>query len=394
MKQEKDLPEAVASPRLVVETVIEKLSEEKAVYGNGWELVGTPDVMHRQWNTLYFIELANGQEIRRLVVKIGHYPDQKHAEHSWQAEDLVRRGILEYNSLELISDCFSRSPNRRLKYIKPLFYIRQINAIVMEHVDGTPLHHAYYKPFHLFFASFRKRACEAMADAGEWLYTLHQMPVKLQGDIKVCGPADNYSDFSSRIDSLAQRGIEIHDLIYCYSHLANLAFENSHFDHVWRHGDYHMGNVLIVKDGGVLGFDTPLETVDCSYYDLAKFISMLKANRKRIFSLGLLPWARTVRMLSTAFLDGYFREKSCNHMQLAAYEGTFLLQRWQEELDDIERYGRGRMMVPLKAIAELMVNITFRKLLKKWVAEIMATGAVRRPSLSASSSADGGRQTD
>lgn len=346
----------------VIDSVTAAFNTENGV--DRWHLHSPATTRQRPWSTLYFFTLSTGQQDRELVVKIPCCPGQTLPDLSWQDPDLLKRGRCEYDSLKMIEAYFSELDQPRLHFIKTYCYIREINGVVMAKIPGQPLHHRYFTSSLLLSRHFRHEAENCMVEAGRWLSFFHRMPTDTNADQTCHTVTDLSYAISSHIRKLSEFGIAVDWLTKQLKHIDCPVLPQPPLL-VWRHGDYHMGNVLELPDKGILGFDTTLTCLDTPYYDLAKFLAMLMANRKCILTAGRLSQSMPVVSLKKAFLSGYFNGKSYDAALLHWYEGFFLLQRWIEEKENLEQY----RVTPVSKLGDWLVNITFQHLLKQWLIE-------------------------
>jgi hypothetical protein len=146
-------------------------------------------------------------------------------------------------------------------------------------------------------------------------------------------------------------------------------------ERVWAHGDFHLRNVLVLSQGGVLGFDTALERVDSPYYDLGKFVADLKTRRATLLRLGLLPPPGLIQSLTQSFLSGYLGGSPRPGPSLALYEGFFIVQKWVESLRQVRDTLSSRAGLLGAGARGGVINPAFYRIVGRWISSAQAAAS-------------------
>lgn len=359
--------ESYANPTFITDAVIAYLNQR---YGANWQLQGEIQIRYMLWSVLYFITVTNGDQLKKLVVKIIRFPNQERADVSWTNDELLLRGSREYASMERINALFHDQAQNGLHCIRPEIYLPEINAVVMDFADGKSLYHASLTLTQLLRPGASANAQKLLYDTGRWLRRLHTMPL---GDVpaeRQRNPSDSVKAVCDEADKLKSHGVSL-DTFPDWHKTLDILRTLSDEKRVWAHGDFHMRNVLVVKNDEILCFDTAFEFTDSPYYDMGTFIADLKSRRSRILRWGLLPSDHETRVLSNSFLSGYFQNEKWDVRLVSLYEGRFLLQKWNESLEVIDDKFYGSRKIAGDVLRKGVVDLTFRRIIARWMHDIV-----------------------
>jgi hypothetical protein len=366
---------------VVAEAVLDHLWSQQATNGSSPHLTGSPLLLQKLWSNIYFLSVMDAGELRELVAKIAHFPDQATPEISWQSEELLIRGRREFETMTRVFNHFMHQPDSLLTALHPQAYLPEINAVLMDFVSGRALYDECIALRHLLSAAGRRRAEQVMHRAGQWLRWFHRLPLDNAPRDRIFNSSDTFSALLNSVDQLRCFGVDPSTWPQWSYTLAALS-QVSHSGQVWTHGDFHLRNVLVVfPHDAVLGLDTALERIDSPYYDLGKFAADLKTRRAMILRGGLLPPPGVVQALTRAFLSGYLAGAPVSVLSLALYEGRFIFEKWVESLTAIRETFHGSTAPVGAAIGNLVVNPTFGRIIKGWMGTINNAAASKRVGL-------------
>lgn len=352
---------AYPDPQLVVDTLSSYMTESATFPAR---IDGQPRLLHRPWSTLYFISVRFRDATGQLVVKIAHFPDQTEPEISWQSEELLLRGRREFETLLRVYDHFSDPPEPMLGGLRPRAYLPQINAVVMDFAAGKPLYDGSLVWRRLATSKGQRRAEQLMALSGQWLRRFHKLPLTNPPQERCFAPANIFQDLLKVVDNLQAFGVNP-NAWPLWKHTTAVLEQITDAEQVWTHGDFHLRNVLVQPNGGVLGFDTAMERIDSPCFDLGKFIADLKTRRETILRFGLFPTPTTIVRLEDSFIRGYSGGQSLP--ALALYEGFFIFQKWFENID---RMQKSVSAIKARAVRGAIINPTFSHIVERWMQKI------------------------
>lgn len=344
-------------PDVVAQAVLNSLRQQT---GQPWELAAPAELMlYMPWSTLYLIQVRGAA---KLVVKIVHFPDQTTPEISWQSEELIIRGKREYNSLVTVYEHFNQQPDKNLCSLPVKFYLPELNAIVMDFVEGQALYQAYFSGLKLLNPAQQKRTAAMMERAGQWLHWLHQLPLNEPEQSRISTPAATFKIIQSESAILKSRGVDL-TLFPQWEKVYKRLSEIQETPYVWTHGDFHLRNLMVLPEERLMGLDTALESVDSPYYDIGKFTAGMKTRKQRILSLRLLPSDKVISRMTDAFLNGYFQGKAYDKPLFLLYEGRFFLEKWNEMLEVAQRVP----FPPARIALVKVINTSFNGIMKQWM---------------------------
>ncbi|MFN8373157.1 MAG: phosphotransferase [Anaerolineae bacterium] len=361
------IKEAYPDPTQIADRVLAYFNDN---YGHLWNLNGDVQIKHMLWSVLYFITVTNGEKTQKLVVKIIRFPNQTDPAVSWTNDELLLRGSREYASMERINSLFHDQGANGLYCIPPVVYIAEINAIVMGYVEGQSLYHSSLTLSRLLRPGASAHARILLKNTGRWLRQLHSLPLGEVPAERQRRQADSVQAIVVEVDKLKSHSVSL-DAFPDWHKTLDILHSLSDDKQVWAHGDFHMRNVLVPKGDDILCFDTAFEFTDSPYYDMGTFIADLKSRRSRILRWGLLPSDHETRVLSGAFLSGYFQNEPWDVRLLSLYEGRFLLQKWNESLEVIDDKFYGARKVAGDVLRAGVVDLTFRRIVQRWMRDIV-----------------------
>ncbi|MDQ7024565.1 MAG: aminoglycoside phosphotransferase family protein [Anaerolineae bacterium] len=332
--------------------------------------IDTINVLEKPWSIIYFMTLTERGKIHKIVIKVSRFPDQQRAEESWQEDHLIDRGVREYDSLVRIYDYFQSQANDMLRAVRPITFIRDINGIVMDFIDGDSFYQTCMKPKRILAPNGKERAQKLAYRSGEWLRTFHDLSLSMPETTteldRLYSPTHAKKWLLEAVERLQKRGVDPTQWAI-WSDIESALKSLDSDVHVWIHSDFHMGNTMVLPEERILGFDTALDKQDHPYTDVGKFLADIQSRAAHTMSLQLIPSVATVEKLRQQFLDGYLQGRAVNQPLLALYEGQYLFEKWDESLEALET--RLPTKVPRVAqhlLGNSVLNPTFKRIIHRW----------------------------
>lgn len=346
--------------------------------GGRWTVEAPSHVVQRRWSVLYFLDgTGAGGAPMRWVVKCPRAPEDEAELPGRDSRSLAARNRAEFSSLRAIEDHFARQDDRSLATIEALAYLPTVEGLLMTHFEGQPLFDRCLRFFDQLRPRRRGLASEGVRRAGVWLRWFHQLPLEVLHDPIERGPEDAAAAIRVEIDALVKGRVAEGTLPV--KPLEAVAREGRDPTRVASHADYHLRNVVLLDDGGVLGFDTALNRIDSACRDIGRFLADLRTRRARILAWACLPSERRVRRLERAFMAGY-ADPRLDRQTLALYEALFTLRKWREDGAAVE--SAFRRWPPLAAIVRtVVIDPAFRRLMRQWVNRLEQPPEGRSPAL-------------
>ena len=327
-------------------------------------------VLEKLWSAIYFMTLTERDKKHRIVVKVSRFPGQQRAEVSWEDDNLIDRGVREYDSLVRIYEHFQSQPNAMLCAARPIAFIRAINGIVMDFIDGFSFYQSCMKPKRILAPNGKKRAQELAYRTGEWLRIFHDISLELPETTteldRLYSPSHAKKWLFEAIERIQKRGADPTKWAIWADIESTLNSLDSDV-HVWVHSDFHMGNAMVLAEGRILSFDTALDKQDHPYTDVGKFLADIQSRASNTMSLRSIPSLATVENLRQGFLEGYLQGRPSNRQLLALYEGQYLFEKWDKSLEALETRLSAKMpnAVP-KLLCNTVLNPTFKRIIHHW----------------------------
>ena len=277
-----------------------------------------------------------GQIKIRLAVKVYNGADQL---------PFARR---QYDTLNSLWDDFCKS--QRLKIPRPLDFLPDLPAIVMEEVAGCSVQEL------VKWASWRlwtrQRAATACRSCGEWLQHFHSVTRVALGQLDA---GEKRKSLQFGLAQLAQYGFAAEtckNLEAKINLLARILSEQNELRSM-VHGDFTVDNVL--SDGNVTTvLDVEGRYQNWIYHDMASFLNSIA-----LVNLGLPMRESVVRGCSKAFLFGYLGDLKYNNSALWFLRVSGLVS---VALEVLGRYAR-------RPLAQIWLRRSFTRLFDGLAAE-------------------------
>jgi hypothetical protein len=326
------------------------------------------EVLEMKWSAVYFLNLTEQGQPQKIVVKVSRYPEQQRIEESWQEDHLIDRGIREYKSLVRLYDHFQAHGDNMLTVVRPIAFIRDINGIVMGFFDAPSFYGACMRPQHMISATGRRHTEKLLYRTGEWLRIFHTISIPDQPieQDRVFSPAQARQLLLEAVGRLQQNGVDP-TRWHNWSAIQSTLEQIDSNERVWIHSDFHMGNVRVLSEERILGFDTGLDKRDHPYSDVGKFLADIQSRGSRILSFGLLPSNTVVERFRQQFLGGYLQGRELQPQLLALYEGQYLFEKWEDSLNTLmSRFPNATPAFVQRLVCNSIINPTFTRVLQHW----------------------------
>lgn len=335
--------------------------------GGRWRVEAPDEVMRQPWSALYFLSGTSPEGAQvRWVVKCPRAPEGESHLPGRDGRSLAARNRAEFSSLGMIQDHFARQDDRSLAAIKVITYLPTVEGFVMRHFEGEPLFDRCLQLLHHLRPRRRTLANAGVRRAGAWLRWLHEMPLEHLNEPLEQGPEDAAAAIRREISALVRDGVAEDTLPLDL--LGAVADEARDPRRVATHSDYHLRNVVLLDDGGVLGFDTALNRIDSPCCDIGRFLMDIRTRRSRILTGARIPTERRARRLERAFVAGY-GDPGPDRKTVALYEAVFALWKWREDRAAVA--SALRRWPPLAAIARaVVIDRAFRRVMSQWVKRV------------------------
>lgn len=311
---------------VIASTILEHLGDW---YEDGDGMSLMPPAVHCYSNCfmLAFPLVRPGGVKKNILVKIRRHPKMKTISQAVLKQELHVKIPVEFNELISLHNFF-KDQNNSLGAIRPLLYIGQYHAIIMEEFESRNLRQMLmeWKTI-LGFRGNVKPLLDAAELTGQWLYQFHH---EMQKYYEVKEPAQPVLN-------------EIHELIEhleAASHHPRMSQAMQSEFLGWMpfirpatipytniHGDMTCDNVLYSNDGRVCVVDVKLHSAPI-YSDIGLIMIHPDTFMPQIFSLGFFFRRRVIRAYRAAILKGYFGGRDFDAALVNLYCAIKLLDKW------------------------------------------------------------------
>lgn len=237
-------------------------------------------------------------------------------------EGSIRR-TLEFEALEMVRGRLEEVGDPRFVAVRPLGVLPESTALVMEELDGRPLHRLLAQRLLRRRSSTRPRAVASAA--GRLLRVLHDTPPSGQA-VRQGRPAELVAAFEAFGEHLASAGIRRLEPVVAAGADAAASLPDP-LPTVISHGDFAPRNLLVDRAGRLALIDLLARWQAPPYEDLATFLVALDTSRPNAATRGAL-FGRAIEQLETPFLAGYFGSEPVPRRAIRVYELLLLLDKW------------------------------------------------------------------
>jgi len=282
--------------------------------------------------------------------------------------DATIKHLLEYRALVAIQCYFERLADRRFGAVKPLTYLPDLSALLMEEVKTPNLNTLFGRTNRLQGPLSSLDLRDAFCNSGAWLRYYHTLPK--DHDVQV-----RHATRDAFNDSITKY----------VSYLGRVLHQEAFFKDVGAttiaqarrvlppalplglgHGDYAMRNILVSADSQVTVIDTLSRWRVPIYEDIGYFLLRLKANRMQVFSLGYAMNPELTAEYERQFLEGYFGNERVPIEAVRLFEIQALLDNWAAQVASFQRKSRTKRVNVTNKVQIGLVNRFYTRLLPSY----------------------------
>ncbi|MBI5944544.1 MAG: hypothetical protein HY864_09260 [Chloroflexi bacterium] len=311
-----------------------------------------------------------GREKKNLLVKIRRHPKMKTINQAVLKQDLHIKIPTEFKELILLHDFFKDQKNN-LGAIRPLFYIEQYHAIIMEEFESRNLRQLLMEwRTILGLKDNLNYLLDAAELTGQWLYQFHH---KMQKYHEVRNPlqpiVEEINGLIERLDTASlhpQMAQSVRSEFL--KRMPLIRPETIPYTNI--HGDMTCDNVLYSNDGRVCMVDIKLQSAPI-YSDIGLIMIHPDTFMPQIFSLGFFFRGRVIRAYRASFLRGYFGGREFDAALVNLYCAIKLLDKWVMYENIMNKAKSGKYLLSIPAAP--LLRFYFKSKIMKYL-ELMRKG--------------------
>ncbi len=299
-------------------------------FRTGPTLMAGPQVRARRWSFFIRYAIQRPQCGRMgLLVKVPRLDERATLAQAVSATELVPYTQLEYEALTKLARAFVREEIAAYCTVRPIAFLPDWNAIVMEELPLRPIKQLLNKPGLLLGRAAEWSELTALfRRAGGWLQIFHSRLGDVQVEPLELSCLEAAIDKAvAELDAAGDRQLELAPLKARLCAMAQTV-ANVPVPVAGLHGDLSGANVFLTPDGRVGVLDPNGHLRGPIYHDLATLISDPVA---RISFMLTTRWGSQRQRLTgirAAVLDGYFGSQPHNVRMLDLYSALVLVQKW------------------------------------------------------------------
>lgn len=299
---------------------------------------------------------------KNILVKIRRHPKMKSLNQAILKKELHTKIPAEFNELESLYN-FLGTHNANLGAIRPLIYLEQYYAIVMEEFESQTLRQILMEWKTLLnFKSNRDYLLNAAELTGQWLNNFHSKMHKYR---EVEGPSQlitaEVQELINRLKTTSQQ----HELAKSIGSeflqkITSIQSRNIPFTNI--HGDMTCDNALYSKENKVCMIDIKTRIAPI-YSDIGLIMIHPDTFMPQIFSFGLFFRKRIIRAYRTAILRGYFGDQKFDSALVNLYCAIKMLDKWvmYENIMSKAKGGKYLLSIPAAPLLRAYFRLKIRK---------------------------------
>ncbi len=279
----------------------------------------------------YPVTLAGGSK-KTVLAKIRRHPKMDSLAQAIST-DLHANVPIEYHSLEYVYERLA-GKDEDLGVIRPLDYLEQYYAIVMEEYPSHPLRQ--------ILADQRNGGniqvlVDAATKTGKWLHYFHQhvntpQEVSFSNDDLLA----EVEHFARRLEKASHGRVQAEDILDQFAQkLKSIRLDSMMFSQ--SHADMTCDNVLYSDDQKVCVIDIKTRLAPI-YSDLGLILTHPETFKQQIFSAGRYLPASLLAVYREAILTGYFAGEPPDKFLVAIYSAIKILDKWTMYEELMSRY--------------------------------------------------------
>ena len=322
----------------------------------------------QSFDSSFFLRFSinkDSEEIKHLLVKIRRHPKMTSLSETMTTPKIHVNMPGEFRALKVVFD-YSSHLDKGLGAIRPLTYLDELNAIVLEECPSntmTKLLISCAKP-DIQWKENILQMLDAATKTGRWLSTYHEK-------IHTCKVV-NYSnsiilnEVRELTERLAAASHKSHKKITLYEEFKKVLSMGKvdKIEYTTTHGDMTCDNVLYSRDRRVYSIDIKAKEAPI-YTDLGILLVHPETYKFELLSFGAILREGLLQKYRKAVLQGYFENRSPNYFLIHFYSAINILDKWvmyQEILYDYKGIKR------LASFAgTILLNAYFGKKVRKYL---------------------------
>ena len=295
----------------------------------------------------------------------GQAPDMADRPRMTSTTDAKIKHLLEYRALVAIQCYFERLADQRFGAVKPLTYLPDLSALLMEEVKTPNLNTLFGRTNRLQGPLSGLDLRNAFCNSGAWLRYYHTLPK--DDDVQVRhATRDAYTDSITKYTNYLGRVLHKEDFLQEIGTRINAQAKRvlpPALPLGLGHGDYAMRNILVSADSRVTVIDTLSRWRVPIYEDIGYFLLRLKANRMQVFSLGYAVDPELTAEYERQFLQGYFGDEPVPTEAVRLFEVQALLDNWAAQVASYQRKTRTKGATVMNKVQIGLVNRFYARML-------------------------------
>ncbi len=279
------------------------------------------------------IPVMRNADRQTLLAKIKRQPDVETLSEAVAIERLRKPARDEFEMTQKIWDAFVIENSHGCTAVRPVGYLEQWNAVVMEKVEGKALKELLLHPKTLFrLPSAKAELLELIASSARWLRVFHD---RVSGMQEVPFLVDEiWMDVDESLERLERYSeervnIEKYRIIFrkAMEEIAHLKIPVGIV-----HDDFHYSNILVEGSDRVCAIDNAGDYRTCAYVDLATLITDPQTRTLQIMTGGFYIPSNLIENLEKEILQNYFGEEVYPKEVVDFFCALAILNKWSEGL--------------------------------------------------------------
>jgi hypothetical protein len=273
--------------------------------------------------------------------------------------------LLEYKTLTAIQNYFGCLEDPRFDVVKPLDYLPDYAALIMEDLPRPNLRKLFERKNRLHQLWDSTDLEPTFRNVGAWLRCYQAIPKKT--DVQV-----RHSTRAAFTESITRYTAYLEDVVQDTSFFNRVEKRTIQLAHSvlsdelplgLGHGDFAMRNILVGSNHRIAVLDTVGRWRVPIYEDIGYFLIRLKAVGPQIFTMGHAYDSAQIAKYERQFLVGYFDTEEIPFAIIRLFEIQALLDNWSAHVAGFWKRAHSNKGALMRRVRLTLINRFFRKLL-------------------------------
>lgn len=351
----------------IISALSQRISEKSIEWYGSDAIVQKPKIDVRTWSYLFHYDIRFSNKLCPcLCVKIPRRPEMASLEKAINSKKMKQKAADKYEKLLVIENIY-KDRTTQFCYIKPVDYIADFNAIVMEKLSCSSIKELLFHPRTVLgYGKAWEKIEQILVRVGQWLHLYHYQASEgaiVNLDVAILKKITN-DTLEALDEAIGYQIINLPLKDKLSSLISKIELEKIKCLETTLHGDFNCSNVLVTGDNLVGALDTG-HFRGVNYEDIGKFVTDPLVWKVHILTNGVFLRESQLQMLKSSFVKGYFGDEPMHENLLRFYCMIAIIQKWiYNEKRLVHRY---KMPEFIHRLIRLQMRNHFTRILERYL---------------------------